>query len=271
MSDTAVAMEQWERWMPMDQKSFRGVQLCMLAMLQKLDELLQDVPYWICGGTLIGAIRHAGFIPHDDDVDIEIRVSDLAAVKEIPLEPPFYSGFVLDAGQWEGNRVSKLFFFNGEFEVDVFHRPDNLPKMRNYPSKEEVFPLTRYPFHNIDVWGPCRDTCSAYLERCYGKDWQSVVCVWNHDFNYYHTKAFDKRKVVVPLDKYNEIVSAAGIQPPMAESSADLTYQKFCRDFGAEFFVEYKRYRSQRTFRWNRADADWRYEQSLNQESSLIN
>jgi hypothetical protein len=271
MSDAAESsVVQWERWMPMDKKCFRGVQLCMLCMLQKLDEILTNagVTYWICGGTLIGAIRHSGFIPHDDDVDIEVLVSDLAAIEDISLDPPLFSGFVREAGQWEGHKVSKLKFFDGEFEVDVFRRPDDLPGgMRNFPSKDEVFPLSRYKFHNIKVWGPCKYKCGPYLDRCYGKDWQLKVCVWNHDFNYYHTKAFDKRKVVVPLSKYNTILSEAGIVPPVAESSADETFQRIGREYGDEFFVEYKKYRSQRTFRWNQADAEWRYEHSLRRET----
>ena len=87
---------EWERWLPMKPKLYDGVQLMNLCMLQKVDEMFTEakIPYWICGGTLIGAIRHSGLIPHDDDVDIEIFEKDLDLVRKIPLSPPLYTNFI---------------------------------------------------------------------------------------------------------------------------------------------------------------------------------
>jgi lipopolysaccharide cholinephosphotransferase len=44
----------------------------MLDMLLYLDNVCkeQNVPYRIDAGNVLGAVRHGGFIPWDDDVDI---------------------------------------------------------------------------------------------------------------------------------------------------------------------------------------------------------
>lgn len=56
----------------------RKAQLRMLDILQEIDKVCKrhDIPYWIDFGTLLGAVRHAGFIPWDDDADVTIFKKD---------------------------------------------------------------------------------------------------------------------------------------------------------------------------------------------------
>jgi hypothetical protein len=56
----------------------------LLKILKLWNELTKKcgIDYWACGGTLLGAVRHSGFIPWDNDGDISIMLSDLKKVKK---------------------------------------------------------------------------------------------------------------------------------------------------------------------------------------------
>lgn len=58
--------------------SLREVQLASLEILKRIDEVCQreDICYWLMYGSLIGAVRHHGFIPWDDDLDIAMPRQD---------------------------------------------------------------------------------------------------------------------------------------------------------------------------------------------------
>lgn len=73
--------------------NLRAAQLKMLRILEAIDEVCRKhgIAYWIEGGTLLGAMRHGGFIPWDDDLDISMLRKDYdrfisVAANELPTD-----------------------------------------------------------------------------------------------------------------------------------------------------------------------------------------
>lgn len=62
-------------------------------ILSYVDGLCQKlgIRYWVCGGTLLGTIRHTGFIPWDDDIDIFMPWQDYRRFIRVFEETEHYS------------------------------------------------------------------------------------------------------------------------------------------------------------------------------------
>lgn len=63
----------------------RKFQLELLNMLEILDKIFHEnkLPYFLLGGSALGAVRHKGFIPWDDDIDIGLYRKDFEKMEKI--------------------------------------------------------------------------------------------------------------------------------------------------------------------------------------------
>lgn len=92
----------------------RKAQKKMLEVLLEFDRVCKKngLTYWIDFGTLLGAVRHGGFIPWDDDIDLSMPPEDYRRFKEIAPEE-LGENFVLqtevtEPSSQQGDGVFKL-------------------------------------------------------------------------------------------------------------------------------------------------------------------
>ncbi len=121
-----------------DLRNIQQTELKMLKMLKKVCEK-NDIDYFMAQGTLLGAVRHKGFIPWDDDIDTLVPYDDI-------------------------KRLVKA--FNEEYKEGYIITNHNVEK--NYPStwtKIRKSDTTSMPIRYKDIdmnWGICIDVFPFY-------------------------------------------------------------------------------------------------------------
>ena len=108
-----------------NQQNLREAQLQQLKMLQTVADLCDrhGLVYWMDAGTLLGAVRHGGFIPWDDDLDIAMPQEDLERFVEIAQQELPQHLFVQNkktdpSYRFEHTKVVNLDSFYVQFDDD---------------------------------------------------------------------------------------------------------------------------------------------------------
>lgn len=146
--------------------------------------------YFMDSGTLLGAVRDGGQIKYDDDVDFGIFEDDYNKILENRDE--LWEKYEIDVYQeMDGfikmGSTKACYKYNFQecvprllcidfikyikIEDKIVIQNEILREIfkENYYYEDELYPLTKYKFDDIELYGACEPI--KFFERYYGSDW----------------------------------------------------------------------------------------------------
>ena len=178
--------------------------LQIYRMLNTVGQILSrfGVEWFVSHGTLLGAIRHGGQIPHDCDLDISMFSWDLHKIRNASLMLALQrNGYLMDylpvqnlftvwrVGRHMGREVrgaralDNLNRYSPALHIFVLfdhqkrkaweYETDRLKHQGWRLLQADLLPLQLRPFGSFTVPVPANP--QLYLDRMYGDDWQSTI------------------------------------------------------------------------------------------------
>lgn len=176
------------------------VQSYLKYLLKSFDEICRknDIKYWFRGGSLLGVIRHGGFIPWDDDIDLGITRNDMYKLQEILEDTDF----------------KVVYHFNNNLPQNICR----MPRFINAKNGINIF-IDLFPFDFTEEYE--KDAVKTYWDKRRKLYNEIHPLVQNNTIAKYQGLMYEDNSKDLPLlneifNKYttkNQVVSANMIYP----------------------------------------------------------
>lgn len=213
------------RELPFADGQIRDIQLANFELLKELDYVCKEnnLKYWLDFGTLIGAIRHKGFIPWDDDIDVSMLREDyekiIEAFSKSSRNPDIYADYCRNKPNYSVNFIKIRHKQCPHLFVDIFpydiygkklsdieqiNESIHIKKLRNIIKKRCFLEIVEN-----DVLKFLLDDLQKTILHS-DTDIEKSDFVWGVDFNHYWKNWFTRYDVIFPL----KTIEFEGLQFP---------------------------------------------------------
>ena len=189
-------MIQTSKDIPKHLKSFKlamdegeyNLSMDILGVFSKTMEF-HGLTYFLYGGTLLGSLRHHGPIPWDDDLDIAVKYEDREKIWTVfqKLHPEYVIHKPKRRKFWKlysNHSVSTKKDYGWKWPfLDIWFMSDQGDYLEDWSCgsckvklpKDVIFPLTRRPFGDLNLYSPRKATDFVNLvyrwTRCESSPW----------------------------------------------------------------------------------------------------
>lgn len=120
-----------------NQDEMKKIELDLLVYFRDLCEKL-GLRYYLCGGTLLGAVRHKGYIPWDDDIDVFMPYPDYVRLIELFEEDDVHKLINMD-------NCETSYMFTRLIDKRTVLEEIHYPLLSKTRINIDIFPISGFP------------------------------------------------------------------------------------------------------------------------------